>query len=75
MHMILPILLWMVKMVKSPPRSIYVTYCGDCGLSVRDGVATCQNCGSRDFDTHEYTLNIDFAEKLPRSKEVREFYV
>lgn len=38
----------------NPPKSIKLTYCGSCGLSIRDGVAICQNCGSRHFETHEY---------------------
>ena len=43
-------------MAKSPAKSIKIINCEDCGLAVRNGVATCQNCGSRSFDTHEYIL-------------------
>jgi len=45
-----------IQLPKSPPESIKLTYCGSCDLSVRDGVAYCQNCGSRYFNTHKYVL-------------------
>jgi RNA polymerase subunit RPABC4/transcription elongation factor Spt4 len=45
-----------VLVPKFPPKMIKATYCEDCGLSIRDGIATCQNCGSRDFETHNYIL-------------------
>jgi len=43
-------------MPKNPPKSIKIVNCGDCGLKIRDGVAICQNCGSKDFHSYKYVL-------------------
>lgn len=55
-------------MPKLPPRVIKITNCEDCSLTIRDGISTCQNCGSRDFQTHNYILESLVKSELKNSE-------